>query len=264
MTIQPNILEDAKLVFENPLPSGDTLVRAVAVLARNGATEAEVRGWAADMVRDYGVPMDRDEFSRIIRRGLALARPPEAAAPEDEPEADTPVDVRGPNLGPFALPSVAGLSPEELLRIAANPEATKKRYCRLQKQQAAAAKATEELAAARAEFERRVETVEAAIAARSEAVEKGNLKLFVDRRAFEETAERARNIIAEQTRIANIGRFEQVGPGLVREYTPGYPTGRETKDAHYPPVSNLAPAEGLPLTREPVRRPRSMRRVLQP
>jgi hypothetical protein len=264
MTIELNALAEAKRTFENPVPSGSSLTRAVAVLVRGGATEREARGWASDAVRDYGLPLDHHgEFDRIIQRGLALARPPEAEEPEEsEPPPELPIDVQPSNLGGLALPPVAGLSPDELLRIATNPEATKKRYCKLQKQQAAAAKATEDLAAAVADFEARVERTQAALAAESATLQKNKIALFAEKAAFEETAERARNIIAEQNRIANIGRFEQVGPTLVREFVPGYPTGRETEDAHYPPSSALA--TGSTLTREPARRPpRSMRRVSQ-
>jgi hypothetical protein len=256
--------DEAKWAFENPLPSGDTLARAVGILVRSGATEAEARSWAADAVRDYGLVVDQDEFKRVIARGLRLARPPEVdEEPEEaEPEAATPVDVRPKLSAPVVPPVVAGLTAEQLLAIASSPGATKRRLRELEKATATAIQVSEKLDTARAQFDANVERTQAELAAKSEALEKGNLKLFVDRRAFEETAARARSIVAEQTRIANIGRYEQVGPSLVREFMPGYPRGDEKEDAHYP-VSNPTPAAGLPLPREPVRRSRSMRRVSQ-
>ncbi len=162
------------------------------------------------------------------------------------------------------VPSVAGLSPDELLRIAANPEATKRRYDKLRKQQAAAAKATEELAAARSEFDARVERTQAELVAKSASLQKEKAELFVAKNKFEETAERARNIIAEQTRVANIGRFKQVGPTLIQEFTPGYPRGDgEEDDPHYPTSHVEAVPDGRGLTRsvnEARRRPGRPRR----
>jgi hypothetical protein len=201
------------------------------------------------------LPLDHHgEFDRIVQRGLALARPPEVEeeSEEDEPEADTPVDVR-PNLGPFTLPSVADLSAEQVLAIASDPRETKKRLRELQKTIAAVSEASEKLATARAQFDAGVEKTQAELAAKSEALQKGNLKLFVDRRAFEETAERARKVLAEQARRENVGRFEQVGPTLVREFVPGYPRGDERTDAHYTPIPDhtFAPAGGHTLTKEP-------------
>ncbi len=212
-----NVYDDAKRAFENPLPSGGSLTRAVAVLVRGGSSEGEARSWAGDMARDYGLVVDQDEFNRIIARGLRLAAPPEPeeSEPEESEPPPEPIDVRPSNLGGLVVPSVAGLSPDELLRIAANPEATKRRYDKLRKQQAAAAKATEELAAARSEFDARVERTQAELVAKSASLQKEKAELFVAKNKFEETAERARNIIAEQTRVANIGRFKQVGPTLI-------------------------------------------------
>ncbi len=70
-----NVYDDAKRAFENPLPSGGSLTRAVAVLVRGGSSEGEARSWAGDMARDYGLVVDQDEFNRIIARGLRLAAP---------------------------------------------------------------------------------------------------------------------------------------------------------------------------------------------
>jgi hypothetical protein len=65
--IEPNVFDDAKRAF-GTLPSGDTLVRAVAVLVRGGASEGEARSWAADAVRPYTAA-----FVALLSAGLLVA-----------------------------------------------------------------------------------------------------------------------------------------------------------------------------------------------
>jgi hypothetical protein len=97
MTIDSGVSNDAKRCFE-ALPSGDSLTRALAVLVRGGASRAEVRGWAADAIRDYGLMLDHAEYERVIARGFRLAAPPEPeeSEPEESEPPPEPIDVRPP------------------------------------------------------------------------------------------------------------------------------------------------------------------------
>jgi hypothetical protein len=273
MTIQP-IFDDAKRVFET-LPSSDTLVRAIGTLVRGGASEGEVRGWAGNIVRDYGLPIDRHgEFARIIARGFRLAAPPEATEPEESgPAGELQIDVRPKDqlrrqmsdehtneiepAAPAAIPQDSFAPVLALLTLAADPKAFTARVRELRDASEAAAKAQAELVAARAEHDSFVARERAELEAERATLQKGKVELFVAQNSFDET----RNYVAEQSRTLNarLKRFEPPpGSGGVRDF--GDP---DEEPVFTPPSSYTEPTAGTTITREPgsPRSRKSMRRV---
>jgi len=239
MTIQSNIFDDAKRAFET-LPSSGTLVRAVGILVRGGASEGEARGWAGNIVRDYGLPMDRHgEFDRIVARGLRLGAPPEAPESEKSEPVELQINVR-PSLDQFALPIVADLSAEQLLAVASDPAGTKQRLRELQKNMAAVAEAAASFSDARAEFDGLVERTQAELAERAAIICKREVAVFVAEEQFKETRER----VAEQSRTLNarLKRFEQLPGGGVRDH--GDPDDRDVEKLVFTPPSYTEPVPG--------------------
>lgn len=245
MTIQN--LDEAKRVFETYC-DGAALARAVGVLVKAGTSEDEARGWAADTARTHGLPIQPDEFSRIVRRGLALAAPlEEPDEPEAASEAKVDLNVR-PNLPQFEVP-LAGLTASELLALATDPAGTKRRLSELEKAIASIADASQALAAARAAFDRKVEKVQADLDRRSAEIEKRRITVFQKETALEETREHQIAMAAELARLRG-GRLEKLGEtGCVREWVAGQPTG----EIAFAPTTYTAPEVPRPRRGRPRR-----------
>jgi hypothetical protein len=219
----------ADAIFQDA-PGATRLARGVALLVKEGAGEDECRQWAVGRVKLYiGTAMPADECERAIRRGLGSVRPEaERAEPAPAPAPAVsaelaPVDIEVPDPEPIADPELpaAFTDAKQLLAIAVDATATKKRLADLERAQRELGKASERLAGHRSTFERRAQKVRAAIAEQQAELRKGWEAL---RQREYQFAEREKQLAAqlEDGRkwrgFADAQRYEKFPGTLVRDF----------------------------------------------
>jgi hypothetical protein len=213
----------ADAIFQEA-PGATRLARGVALLVKEGAAEPECRQWATGRVKLYiGTAMPADECERAIRRGLGSVRP-EAAAAVPEPAVAgelASIDTEVPDPEPVADPElpVAFSDAKQLLAIAVDASATKRRLADLEKAQRECGKASERLAGHRSVLERRAQKIRAALAEQQAELQKQRDDLH--RQRFELAEERKRHAAlladGERWRKLEYGmRYEQLPGGMVR------------------------------------------------
>jgi hypothetical protein len=233
MNMNGGLYDRARKVLESPNASPDSLARGVAVLAGSGLSKPAIARWMRQRISEYGIPLDAatDEFSRVLERGIGLARqgdtlrpsPAEvdaAKAPAREPEIP-PV----PTLPDVGMPAAAQFKDaEHLVAVALDARGT---HLRIKQLKGAVAEAHEALGKVAAEKRKLAEydaKVRAAHDAEQEKI-KGQWNLIKAERTRLDERERA---LASDLELAqkwknfeNAQKYEHVGPrdgGLVREY----------------------------------------------
>jgi hypothetical protein len=161
------------------LPGAGRLTKSIAGLLRAGVDRDQARAWAARMDKLFGLSLTADELNHCMARALAAmgSSAPEAAAPE--PAAVTaepaPIDTEVPDPEPLVDPELpaAFSDAKQLLAIAVDASATKRRLAELEKAQRELGKASERLAGHRSVFERRAQRIRAALAEQQAELRKG-------------------------------------------------------------------------------------------